>query len=200
MVVLMVKNFLLILTLAWGVVGAYEYDDGLPTLTSVSPSSDTAGAELLFIGSNLVSVGTVKLDTFGITLVHISETQDTIYTTIPDSIPVGVYTPIIQWSGGADSIVDGFEVVEPVSVITSVSPSNPRLLQDCRIGGAASTDSIFFNSVYMDSTVSSNDTSKTVYVRGITRGLFWLIAANSAGRDSLRVRVKDLSGSVGVSQ
>jgi hypothetical protein len=83
----------------------------VPTLTSVSPLFDTTGAELLFIGSNLVSVGTVKLGTFDITLVRISETHDTIYTTIPDSIPAGVYTPIIQWSGGADSIVDGFEVI-----------------------------------------------------------------------------------------
>lgn len=143
-------------------ISATRPDPEAPTLTSVSPSSDTTGAELLFIGSNLVSVGTVKLDTLGITLVRISETQDTIYTIIPDSIPAGVYTPIIQWPGGSDSIVDGFEVILPEPIITSVTPSASKAGKQIKfiVKNGSTIDSAKLNSVLLtvDSISAAGDT------------------------------------------
>ena len=75
--------------------------------------------------------------------------------------------------------------------ITSISPESPRLLKPVIINGVVPTDTIYFNSVKMDSVLSTTDTSQTLYVKDITRGYFWLKAINPDGRDSLRIYVKE---------
>ena len=100
----------------------------VPAITTLSPSSATAGAAaqtLTINGSNFVSTSTVTYNGVGHTATFVSSTQLTISLSAADQATAGTYPVVVTNptpGGGASNSVN-FTVNNPVPATSSISPA-----------------------------------------------------------------------------
>lgn len=108
---------------------AFEYTDADPTLTQVAPTtgSTLGGTTLTLTGANFVTTTTVEVD--GVAAGTVDVVSATELTCVTASHAAGLVSVTVRNpSGGAATLVDAFEYVEPTPVLTLVSPTTGSTL------------------------------------------------------------------------
>ncbi len=129
----------------------------VPTISSLSPSSATAGAgvqTLTINGTNFVTASTVSYNGVGHTATFASSEELTITLSASDQAAAGTYAVVVTDpapGGGASNSVN-FAVGNPVPAITSLSPASAT------VGAAAQTLTINGSGFMSSSTVTYNGT------------------------------------------
>ncbi len=132
----------------------------VPTVTSLSPPSGTAGAAaqtLTIVGTNFVSNSTVTYHAVAHTPTFLSSTQLTISLTASDQATAGNYAVVVTNpapGGGASNSVN-FVVSNGVPTITSLSPPSAT------VGAAAETLTINGTGFVSTSTATYNSVAHT---------------------------------------
>src|SRR5712692_8323205 len=151
----------------------------VPAITTLSPSSATAGAAaqtLTINGSNFVSTSTVTYNGVGHTATFVSSTQLTISLSAADQATAGTYPVVVTNptpGGGASNSVN-FTVNNPVPAITTLSPSSATA------GAAAQTLIINGSNFVSTSTVTYNGVGHTATFVSSTQLTISLSAADQA--------------------
>lgn len=186
------------------VTATFTKDEIIPILLSSSPLSDTAGAMLYLIGSNLNLVDTVKLGDSILPIHLLSDAYDSLYTSTPENMPTGTYDIKIIWNTGRDSLEDAFTVIFDRFLIDSIVPRYSWADSSFKVYSSTWMDSskafCKINSVNL--TCESFGTPKRwkvpSWVSG-SPGLYWLKigefnGSDSTVSDSLRVRILKFGG------
>jgi hypothetical protein len=170
----------------------FTVDNLVPTLTSLSPSSGTAGAAaqpLTLNGSNFVSTSTVTYNGVAHTPTFINSTQLTITLSASDQASAGNYAVVVTdpAPGGGASKSLSFTVVNAVPTITSLSPASATVKatsQAVTINGTGfvSTSTVTYNGVAHTATyVSSAQLKITLSASDLaTSGTYPVVVTNPA--------------------
>ncbi len=135
-------------------------NNGVPTITSLSPPSAVVGAAaqtLTINGTNFVSASTVTYNNVAHTATFVDSTHLTISLSTGDLATAGDYAVVVTNPppvGGTSNSVN-FGVGNPIPVITSLSPSSASA------GAAAQTVTITGTNFLSDSTVTYNGAAHT---------------------------------------
>ncbi len=164
----------------------------VPTVTSLSPPSGTAGAAaqtLTIIGTNFVSNSTVTYHAVAHTPTFFSSTQLTISLSASDQATAGNYAVVVSNptpGGGASNSVN-FVVSNGVPSITSLSPASATVgatAEAVTINGTGfvSTSTVTYNSVAHTATyVSSAQLKITLSATDlVTAGTYPVVVTNPA--------------------
>jgi hypothetical protein len=170
----------------------FTVNNSVPTITSLSPSSATAGAaaETLTInGTNFVSTSAVTYHAVAHTPTFVSSTQLTIALSASDQATAGTYAVVVTNpapGGGASNSVN-FTVNNFVPTITSLSPTSAMAgaaAQTLTINGTKflSTSTVTYNSVAHTPTfVSSTQLKITLSTSDqATAGTYAVVVTNPA--------------------
>ena len=164
----------------------------VPTVTSLSPPSGTAGAAaqpLTIIGTNFVSNSTVTYHAVAHTPTFLSSTQLTISLSASDQATAGNYAVVVTnpTPGGGASNSVSFVVSNGVPSITSLSPASATVgatSQAVTINGTGfvSTSTVTYNSVAHTPTyVSSAQLKITLSATDlVTAGTYPVVVTNPA--------------------
>ena len=138
----------------------FTVDNPVPTITSLSPTSATAGAAaqtLTINGTNFLSTSTVTYNGVGHTATFVSATQLTITLSAGDQATAGTYAVVVTnpAPGGGVSNSVNFTVNNSVPTITSLSPTSATA------GAAAQTLTINGTKFLSTSTVTYNAVAHT---------------------------------------
>jgi hypothetical protein len=160
----------------------------VPTLTSISPTSGTAGGAaftLTVTGTNFVASSVVNFNGAGKTTTVVSATQLTASITAADiatagSFPVTVTNPA---PGGGTTAAINFAVSNPVPSITTLSPSGAL------VGGAAFTLTVNGTGFVNGSTVNFNSSARTTTFVSSTQVTAAITAADVAAAGVFPVAV-----------
>ena len=138
----------------------FTVNNPAPAITSLSPTSATAGAAaqtLTINGTKFVSTSTVTYNGVAHTATFVSSTQLTITLSASDQATAGTYAVVVTNpapGGGASNSVN-FTVNNPVPTITSLSPTSATA------GAAAQTLTINGTNFVSTSTVTYNGVAHT---------------------------------------
>ena len=132
----------------------------LPTITSLSPTSATAGGAAFTLtvnGTNFVSGSTVSFNATATTTTFVSATQLTAAVTAAEIATAGTFNVTVAnpAPGGGTSGPSPFTVNNPVPTVTSLSPANGL------VGGAAFTLTVNGTNFNSSSVVTFNGTART---------------------------------------
>jgi hypothetical protein len=164
----------------------------VPTLTSLSPSSGTAGAAaqtLTLNGSNFVSTSTVTYNGVAHTPTFLNSTQLTITLSASDQASAGNHAVVVSnpAPGGGASNSLSFTVVNGVPTISSLSPASATVKatsQAVTINGTGfvSTSTVTYNGVAHTATyVSSTQLTITLSASDLaTAGIYPVVVTNPA--------------------
>ena len=170
----------------------FTVDNLVPTVTSLSPPSGTAGAAaqpLTIIGTNFVSNSTVTYHAVAHTPTFLSSTQLTISLSASDQATAGNYAVVVTnpTPGGGASNSVSFVVSNGVPSITSLSPASATVgatSQAVTINGTGfvSTSTVTYNSVAHTATyVSSAQLKITLSATDLaTAGTYPVVVTNPA--------------------
>ncbi len=159
-----------------------------PTITTLSPSSATAGAAaqtLTINGTNFVSTSAVTYNAVGHTATFVSSTQLTIPLTTADQATGGTFPVVVTnpTPGGGTSNTVNFTVNNLTPTITTLSPSSATA------GAAAQTLTINGTNFVSTSTVTYNAVGHTATFVSSTQLTIPLTAADQATAGTLPVVV-----------
>jgi hypothetical protein len=166
----------------------FMLDNPLPTLTSLSPSSATAGAAaqaLTINGTGFLSTSTVTYNGVGHAATYVSATQLTVTLSAGDQGTVGAYAVVVTnpAPGGGASNALNFTVNNPVPSITSLSPPSATA------GAGAQTLTINGTNFLSTSTVTYNGVGHTATFVSATQLTISLSATDQATAGSYAVVV-----------
>jgi hypothetical protein len=160
----------------------------VPTITSFSPTSTTAGGAaftLTINGTNFVSGATGTFNGNASTVTFVNATQVTMAVTAADIATAGSFPVVITnpAPGGGSSTPSNFPVNNPVPTITSLSPTNATA------GGAAFTLTVTGTNFVAGSVVNFNGTAQTTTFVSATQITAAITAAEiaTAGSDPVTV-------------
>ena len=151
----------------------------VPNISSLSPSSATAGAAaqtLTINGTNFVAASTVTYNGVGHTAAFVSSEELTITLSASDQATAGTYAVVVTNpapGGGASNSVN-FAVGNPVPAITSLSPASATA------GAAAQTLTINGSGFISSSTVTYNGTGHAATYVNATQLKITLSASDQA--------------------
>jgi hypothetical protein len=159
-----------------------------PTLTSISPTTVTAGGAAFTLtvnGTNYVASSVVNFNGSARTTTVVSATQLTAAITAADivtagSFPITVFNPA---PGGGTSSAVNLAVNNPVPAITTLSPASAT------VGGAAFTLTVNGTSFVNGASVSFNGAARTTTFVGATQVTAAITAADIASVGSFPVTV-----------
>jgi hypothetical protein len=176
----------------------FTVNNGVPAITSLSPSSVTAGAAaqtLAINGSNFLSTSTVTYNGVAHTATFVSSTQLTISLSASDQATPGTYPVVVTnpSSGGGASNSVNFTVNNGVPAITSLSPSSVTA------GAAAQTLTINGSNFLSTSTVTYNGVAHTATFVSSTQLTISLSASDQATAGNYPVVVTNPAPGGGVS-
>ena len=170
----------------------------VPTVTSLSPASATAGAapQTLTIngtgfissaGTGFVSSSTVTFNSVAHPAIYVSATQLTITLTLADQATGGNYGVVVAnpYPGGGSSSAVNFTVNNPVPRVTAISPASALA------GAAAQTVTVTGTGFVPTSTVTFNGAAVTPTITSSTQLTFPLTAAAQAAVGSFQVVVSN---------
>jgi len=164
----------------------------VPAITTLSPSSATAGAAaqtLTLNGSNFLSSSTVTYNGVAHTATFVSSSQLTIQLTASDQATAGTYAVVVtnpSPGGGASNSVN-FTVNNPTPTITTLSPSSADA------GAAAQTLTINGTNFVSNSTVTYNGAAHTATFVSATQLTIQLSAGDQAAAGTFAVVVTNPS-------
>jgi hypothetical protein len=166
----------------------FMLDNPLPTLTSLSPASATAGAAaqaLTINGTGFLSTSTVTYNGVGHAATYVSATQLTVTLSAGDQGTVGAYAVVVTnpAPGGGASNALNFTVNNPVPSITSLSPPSATA------GAGAQTLTINGTNFLSTSTVTYNGVGHTATFVSATQLTISLSATDQATAGSYAVVV-----------
>jgi len=180
-----------LLILATGCGGASTImTNSVPAITTLSPSSATAGAAaqtLTLSGSNFLSSSTVTFNGVAHTATFASSSQLTIQLTASDQATAGTYAVVVtnpSPGGGASNSVN-FTVNNPTPTITTLSPSSADA------GAAAQTLTINGTNFVSNSTVTYNAAAHTATYVSATQLTIQLSAGDQATPGTFAVVVSN---------
>jgi hypothetical protein len=140
---------------------------GLPTITSLSPTSATVGATAFTLtvnGSNFVSGSTVNWNGAALTTTYSSATKLTAQVPASDLTTAGtVNITVTNPSGGGTSGAATFTVYDPVPTIANLSPTSAT------VGGAAFTLTVTGANFVSSSVINWNGTALTTSFTSATQ-------------------------------
>ncbi|HKV63046.1 MAG TPA: IPT/TIG domain-containing protein [Candidatus Acidoferrum sp.] len=160
----------------------------VPTITSFSPTSATAGSAafaLTINGTNFVSGATGTFNGAARTVTFVSATQVTMAVTAPDIAAAGSFPVIVSnpAPGGGPSAPMNFLVNNPVPTTTSISPTSATA------GGAGFTLTVNGTNFNASSVVNFNGAPKTTTFVNATQITATILAADIATAGSVNVTV-----------
>jgi len=162
----------------------------VPTISSLSPSSATAGAAaqtLTINGTNFVSTSTVTYNGVAHMATFVSATKLTIQLTTADQATAGTFAVIVTnpAPGGGPSTAMNFTVNNPAPTITSLSPTSANAgaaAQTLTINGTnfVSTSTVTYNGVQHAATFvnSMQLTIQLTTADQMTGGMFSVVVTN----------------------
>ncbi|MES2389931.1 MAG: hypothetical protein V4543_18155, partial [Bacteroidota bacterium] len=165
----------------------------VPTVSSISPTSATAGASATNVavtGTNFVSGSTVYWNGAARTTTYNSATSLTAAITAADLASPGTGTITVVSptpGGGTSSSSAAFTINHPVAVLTSISPTNTPAL------GAAFTLVLTGSNFYASSSVKWNGAGRTTTYISATEIRAAITAADIAAAGSAAVTVANPS-------
>ncbi len=164
----------------------------VPTVTSLSPASATAGAAaqtLTINGTGFVSGSTVTFNGAAATATYVSASSLTIPLTAAEQATGGLYAVVVSnpTPGGGASAAVNFTVDNPKPVITAISPASAP------VGAAAQTLTVTGTGFLAATTVTFNGTAVTPTIVSSTQLTFPLTAADLATVGSFQVVVMNPS-------
>ena len=178
-----------LLILVTGCGGASTIMNNLvPAITTLSPSSTTAGAAaqtLTINGSNFLSSSTVTYNGVAHTATFVSSSQLTIQLSASDQATAGTYAVVVanpSPGGGASNSVN-FTVNNPTPTITALSPSSAEA------GAAAQTLTINGTNFVSNSTVTYNGVAHAATFVSASQLTIQLSAADQATAGTFAVVV-----------
>jgi hypothetical protein len=176
----------------------FTVNNSIPTITSISPSSATAGGpafSLTVNGTNFVSGSTVSFNGNARTTAFVSATQLTAAILAGDIATAGTYDVIVTnpSPGGGTSNAATFTVNNPVPTITTISPSSATA------GGPAFTLTVNGTNFVSSSTVSFNGNARTTTFVSATRVTAAIPATDIATAGTYNVTVTNPSPGGGTS-
>ena len=138
----------------------FTVNNAVPTLTTLSPTSATAGAgaqTLTINGTKFLTISTATYNGVAHTVTFVSATQVTIPLTAGDQATAGSFPVVVTnpAPGGGNSNTVNFTVNNPVPTITSLSPTGAAP------GSAAQTLTINGTNFLATSTVKYNSVAHT---------------------------------------
>ncbi len=160
----------------------------VPAITTLSPSSTTAGAAaqtLTINGANFLSSSTVTYNGVAHTATFVSASQLTIQLSASDQATAGTYAVVVtnpSPGGGASNSVN-FTVNNPIPTITSLSPNSTSA------GEAAQTLTINGTGFVSNSTVTYNAVAHTATYVSATQLTIQLSASDQATAGAFAVLV-----------
>ncbi len=170
----------------------------VPTVTSLSPASATAGTapQTLTIngtgfissaGTGFPSSSTVTFNSVAHPAIYVSATELTIILTAADQATGGNYGVVVAnpYPGGGSSSAVNFTVNNPVPKVTSISPASALA------GAAAQTVTVTGTGFVPATTVTFNGTAVTPTITSSTQLTFPLTAAAQAAAGSFQVVVSN---------
>ena len=157
----------------------FTVDNPVPTLTSLSPASATAGAAaqtLTLNGTNFLSTSTVTYNSAAHTAKFVSATQLTIQLSAADQATAGTFTVVVTnpSPGGGASNTQTFTVKNPVPTISSLAPSSATA------GAAAEILTINGTNFVSGSMVTYNGAAHAAMLVSATQLTIQLSAADQA--------------------
>jgi len=157
----------------------FTVDNPVPTISSLSPASATAGAAaqtLTINGTNFLSTSTVTYNSAAHTAKFVSATQLTIQLSAADQATAGTFAVVVTnpSPGGGASNTQTFTVMNPVPTISSLSPSSATS------GAAAQTLTINGTNFVSASMVTYNGTAHAAMLVSATQLTIQLSAADQA--------------------
>ena len=157
----------------------FTVDNPVPTISSFSPASATAGAAaqtLTINGTNFLSTSTVTYNSAAHTAKFVSATQLTIQLSAADQATAGTYAVVVvnPTPGGGTSNSLNFTVNNPTPTIASLSPSSATA------GAAAQALTINGTNFVSTSMVTYNGVAHTATVVNSTQLKIMLSAADQA--------------------
>jgi hypothetical protein len=160
----------------------------VPTITSFSPTSATAGGGAFVLtinGTNFVSGATGTFNGIARTVTFVSATQVTMAVTAPDIAAAGSFPVIISnpAPGGGPSAPMNFLVNNPVPTTTSISPTSATA------GGAGFTLTVNGTNFNASSVVNFNGAGRTTTFVSATQVTASITAADIATAGSVNVTV-----------
>ena len=170
----------------------------VPAITTLSPSSTTAGAAaqtLTINGSNFLSSSTVTYNGVAHTATFVSSSQLTIQLGASDQATAGTYAVVVanpSPGGGASNSVN-LTVNNPTPTITALSPSSAEA------GAAAQTLTINGTNFVSNSTVTYNGVAQTATLVSSSHLTIQLSAADQATAGTFAVVVTNPSPGGGTS-
>jgi len=188
-----------LLILVTGCGGASTIATNLvPAITTLSPSSATAGAAaqtLTINGSNFLSSSTVTYNGVAHTATFVSSSQLTIQLSASDQATAGTYAVVVtnpSPGGGASNSVN-FTVNNPTPTITTLSPDSANA------GAAAQTLTINGTNFVSNSTVTYNGAAHTPTFVSSSQLTIQLSASDQAAAGTYAVVVTNPSPGGGAS-
>jgi hypothetical protein len=162
--------------------------NGVPTITSLSPASATAGATSQAVtinGTGFVSTSTVTYNGVAHTATYVSSAQLKITLSATDLATTGTYPVVVTnpAPGGGASTAMSFTVGNPVPAITGISPGSATA------GAAATTLTISGTKFLSTSTVSFKGAAHTTTYVSATQLKITLSTSDlaTAGTDAVVV-------------
>jgi hypothetical protein len=166
----------------------FTVNNPVPAITSLSPSSATAGAGLQTLtlnGSNFLASSTVTYNGVGHTATFVSSTQLTISLSAADQATAGSYAVVVTNpapGGGASSPLN-FAVGNPQPSLSSLSPASAV------VGAVAQTLTLNGSNFLASSTVTYNGVGHTATFVSSTQLTISLSATDQATAGSYAVVV-----------
>ena len=157
----------------------FTVNNPVPGITSLSPSSATAGAAgqaLTINGTNFLATSTVNYNGAAHTAIYVSAMQLIINLSAGDQATAGTYAVVVTnpSPGGGTSGPQNFAVDNPVPSITNLSPSSATA------GAAGQTLTINGTNFLSSSTVTYNGTGHAATYVSATQLTITLSAADQA--------------------
>jgi len=166
----------------------FAVNNSVPTITSLTPVSATAGAAaqtLTINGTTFLSTSTVTYNGTGHPATFVSATRLTIQLTVADQVLAGTYAAVVTnpAPGGGASSPANFVVNNLVPTISSLAPTSAT------VGAAAQTLTINGTNFLSTSTVTYNGAAHTATFVNATQLTIQLSAADQATAGSYVVVV-----------
>jgi hypothetical protein len=176
----------------------FTVNNSVPTITSLAPSSATAGGAAFTLtvnGTNLVATSVVNFNGAARTTTFVSATQVTAAITAADIATAG--TPSVTVTnpapGGGTSAGSTFTINNPAPTITTLSPTSAT------VGGAAFTLTVNGSGFVASSAVKFNGNAKTTTFVSATQVTAAITAADIAAAGIFPVTVTNAAPGGGTS-
>jgi hypothetical protein len=176
----------------------FTVNNSVPTITSLAPSSATAGGAAFTLtvnGTNLVATSVVNFNGAARTTTFVSATQVTAAITAADIATAG--TPSVTVTnpapGGGTSAGSTFTINNPAPTITTLSPTSAT------VGGAAFTLTVNGSGFVAGSAVKFNGNAKTTTFVSATQVTAAIMAADIAAAGIFPVTVTNAAPGGGTS-